>query len=155
MIGLTLRAAQRGFFDRPAVEKRVDRRTRQVHAKFGAFVRQRARSSIRSRKRTSAAGQPPSSHVGTLKKLIFFVSEPGPPPNVLIGPTLTNQSVRAAMAKSGTVPEVLEKGGQITLTERVKGQWQKRTVTIEPRPYMQPAFEAELPKLPGMWRDSI
>src|SRR5690606_6172596 len=49
------------FFDRKAVTSRVDKATRKVLSRFGAFVRRTARSSIRKRKKTSQPGSPPSS----------------------------------------------------------------------------------------------
>jgi len=63
---------KRMFFDRKAVTGAVGRATRKVFSRFGAFVRTAARSSIRRRKRVSAPGEPPSSHTGLLKRLIFF-----------------------------------------------------------------------------------
>jgi hypothetical protein len=30
-----------------------------------------------------------------------------------------------------------------------------RTITIAPRPYMKPAYDAEMPKFQGMWRDAL
>ena len=65
------------FFDRQRVMS-GDRATRKVFSKFGAFVRQTARSSIRKRKSISEPGQPPSSHTGLLKRNIFFVFAPAP-----------------------------------------------------------------------------
>ena len=50
------------------------------------FVRTTAQHSIRKRKSVSRPGQPPSSHVGTLRRLIFFAYEPAKK-NVMIGPT--------------------------------------------------------------------
>jgi len=64
------------FFDSPKVVRAVDRTTRRVLSKFGAFVRRTARSSIRKRKRISEPGSPPSSHSGLLKKFIFFGYDP-------------------------------------------------------------------------------
>jgi hypothetical protein len=64
------------FFDKKAVRDKVDAGTRRVLSKFGAFVRRTARGSIRKRKKPSPPGQPPSSHVGLLKKFIFFGYEP-------------------------------------------------------------------------------
>jgi hypothetical protein len=72
----------------------------------------------------------------------------------------------------GTVPEVLEKGGDITILDVFKnGSWRRkdlrmrrrlqglptrlRTVHIKARPYMQPAFEIEKKQLPSLWANSI
>jgi len=56
------------FFDRQAVISKVDAATRRVLSRFGAFVRQRAKSSIRKRRNPAPPGSPPSSHTGLLKK---------------------------------------------------------------------------------------
>ena len=62
----------RFFFDSRHVMNRVDKATRSVLSKFGAYVRRTARRSIRKRKRRSRPGKPPSSHSGLLKRFIFF-----------------------------------------------------------------------------------
>ena len=130
------------FFDRPAVTNAVDRAERRVLSRFGAFVRRGARSSIRKRQTTSQPGSPPSSHVGLLKRNIFFVYEPHRG-NVVIGPILLNKGTDA--------PALLEHGGSVTRRRRKK----RVRMTYRPRPFMGPAFEREKPKLPQMWRDSV
>ena len=132
------------FFDSPKVVRAVDRTTRRVLSKFGAFVRRTARSSIRKRKRISEPGSPPSSHSGLLKKFIFFGYDPAKR-SVVIGPTRLNQKGR------GEAPPLLEYGGKATLVRRGK----KKRVTYQARPYMGPAFEKEKPQLPAMWRGSV
>src|SRR5690606_28852572 len=101
MIGFEI---TRLFFDRKAVTSRVDRATRRVLSRFGAFVRRTARSSIRKRKRTSEPGKPPSSHTGMLKKFIFFGYDPRRD-SVVIGPVRLSQKGR------GEAPSLLEYGG--------------------------------------------
>ena len=135
------------FFDRKKVQRRTDSATRRVLSKFGAFVRRAARSSIRTRQRASAAGQPPSSHTGLLKKFIFFGYDRSRQ-SVVIGPQRLNQKV-------GDAPQALEYGGTSTVVEGLRGKRKKRRVKIAARPYMKPAFEQEKPKLPAMWRDTI
>jgi len=138
----------RMFFDRKAVKDAVDRGKRKVLSKFGAFVRQRAKTSIRKRKRMSQPGQPPSSHAGLLKKFIFFAYDKGRN-SVVIGPERLNQ-------KTGDAPPALEYGGRSRVTGG--GRRRKRVVrvvTIRPRPYMGPAFEKEKENLPKLWRDSV
>lgn len=73
------------FFDGKKVMNAVDKAARNALSRFGAFVRQRARSLIRSRKRASLPGEPPSSHTGYLKNNIFFSYEPASQ-SVVIGP---------------------------------------------------------------------
>ncbi len=141
MIGFEI---QKMFFDKQAVTRKVDKATRRVLSKFGAFVRRGARSSIRPRKRSSAPGQPPSSHTGLLKKFIFFGYEPQQR-SVVIGPVRLSQNGR------GRAPSLLEYGGTDTLRrngKRVRAHFRER-------PFMGPAFLKEQPKLPAMWAGSI
>jgi hypothetical protein len=161
------------FFDRQRVISAVDKGVRNVLSRFGAFVRTRARSSIRSRKGVSAPGSPPSSHTGILKRFLYFAYDPTAR-SVVIGPEKTNQVFFSAAGQPvrGTVPEVLEEGGQVTVMEiRQYGRWyradlrsrrrlgglptRKRTSTIKARPYMGPAFEREKQNLPNLWANSI
>jgi len=131
------------FFDQKTVRSATDRATRKVLSKFGAFVRTAARSSIRRRKNVSEPGQPPSSHVGTLRRLIFFGFDPTKR-SVVVGPTPFGNKAEA--------PELLEYGGRARRKSR-RGRIQ--AATYRPRPFMGPAFERERPKLIPMWADSV
>jgi hypothetical protein len=142
MIGMRLKAAKGLFFDRSRVINATDRTTRKNLSRFGAYVRQRARSSIRTRKRISEPGQPPTNRTGLLKRNIFFVYEPTRS-SVVIGPVLLNRSSGA--------PELLEHGG--TVIRRIGGRSVR--MTYRPRPYMGPAYEAEQSKLDSLWRNSV
>ena len=144
---MTGMVAKQMFFDRDKVRRKTDAGTRRVLSKFGAFVRTAARHSIRTRKRTSAPGEPPSSHTGLLKRFIFFGYDRGRR-SVVIGPMRLNQKV-------GDAPAALEYGGTSTAVEGLRRQRRKRRIRIAARPYMGPAFEQEKPKLPAMWRGSI
>jgi phage gpG-like protein len=127
------------FFDSAKVVRAVDKSTRQVLSKFGAFVRRTARQSIRKRKASSAPGTPPSSHTGLLKRFIFFGYEPQRR-SVVIGPERLDQ-------KNTDAPHTLEYGGRTTVD--------RKRVKISARPFMGPAFEKEKPNLPSMWKDSV
>ena len=142
-IGFKIDRAKGLFFDSRAVLSRTDRATRRVLSRFGAFVRQRARSSIRKRRRISRPGEPPSSHVGLVRRFLFFVFEPSRS-SVVIGPAQLNRGDEDAL-------DMLEHGGRTV--RRVGGR--RRRVTYRARPFMGPAFEAEQPQLPALWRDSI
>lgn len=132
------------FFDKKAVTSRVDKATRAVLSKFGAFVRMTARHSIKKRKSASPPGQPPNSHTGLLKRFIFFGYEPAKR-SVVIGPA------RLDGQHSGA-PSLLEYGG----VGHVKDRSGRRVrANIRARPYMGPAFAKEHPKVPQMWRDSV
>jgi len=135
------------FFDRKAVTGAVDKAARRVLSRFGAFVRRGAKSSIRKRKRVSAPGQPPSSHTGLLKRLIYFGYD-RQRRSVVIGPQRLNQKV-------GDTPAALEYGGTSTVVEGLRNRRKKRHVRIRARPYMGPAFEKEQPRLPAMWASSV
>jgi len=140
MIRLDVKAL---FFDSQAVLEKVDAATRKVLSRFGAFVRTTARHSIRKRKGVSAPGSPPSSHVGTLKRLIFFGYDLSAR-SVVIGPAPFRSTVEA--------PPLLEYGGTASRKDR-KGR--RVVARYAARPFMGPAFEKEKSKLPGMWESSV
>lgn len=131
------------FFDRPAVVSALDKANKRSLSKAGSYIRTRARRSIRKRKRVSETGQPPSSHSGELRRLIFY-SYDSVNNSVVIGPTLFKQ-------KRGdkTVPNILEKGG----VKKYKGKKRK----YKPRPFMLPALEGEIKdgNIPKAWKNSI
>ena len=135
------------FFDAPKVVRAVDTATRRVLSKFGAFVRTAAKSSIRKRKRSSEPGSPPSSHTGLLKKFIYFGYDTAAR-SVVIGPTRLNST-------DGTAPATLEYGGTIRIVRQRRGRQTIKRVMIAARPFMRPALQKELPKLPAMWTNSV
>ncbi|MEI8197013.1 MAG: hypothetical protein WCI73_14030, partial [Phycisphaerae bacterium] len=77
---------------------------------LGAYVRQRAQSSMPFRRKPSAPGQPPSSHTGLLRQFLWFAYD-DTTDSVVIGPVATS--------KGGVVLELLEKGG-VTTVRRYK-----------------------------------
>lgn len=129
------------FFDMKAVEDAIDKGTKKALSKFGAYVRTRARSSIRKRKKPSAPGQPPSSHAGDLKRLIFFALDLKTK-SLVVGPV---------PFKRGEAPRLLEHGGEVT-RQRKSGTRRQR---YAPRPFMAPAANAELPKFKELLRGMI
>jgi len=143
VIGVNLDKAKSMFFDRKAVVGAVDRATRKVLSKFGAFVRTTARHSIRKRKGASPPGRPPHGHVGLLKRLIFFGYDTTRK-SVVIGPTPLRASVEA--------PPLLEYGGRARRKDR-KGK--TVTATYKARAFMGPALAKEKPKLPALWANSV
>lgn len=141
---LTLKKAKTFFFDRERVLKDAGLKTVRALSRFGAFVRQRARSSMRpggKRGKTSPPGVPPRTHVGHLKRLLFFSWDPATR-SVVIGPIKFRQ---------GVVPSLLEFGGT------VKGK--RRGVMVRMRyrgnPYMRPALDKELPNMPKAWATAL
>lgn len=139
------------FFDRQRVIGAAAKATLRVLSKFGAYVRTSMRSSIRSggkKNKVSIAGAPPRSHVGLLKDGIFFGYDEASK-TVVIGPVLVSAKGRA---NGKTVPQTLEEGGVITIVSK---NGRTRQANIDPRPYARPALEANLPRLPAMWANSI
>jgi hypothetical protein len=171
MIGLSIKAAKGGFFDRKKVVDAVHKANRKALSKAGAFVRQRAKTSMRRRKGTSSPpGVPPYAHVGLIRKFLFFSYDQAGQ-SVVVGPARINRP----SAGRYTTPELHEYGGSVPGNGRViwitqavgrdtKGKFVSRgkkrvkldgTLRYEPRPFMRPALAAELPKLPPLWRDSV
>lgn len=134
------------FFDKPAVLRAVSKAKRAALSKVGAFIRTTARHSLRRRKGAAPPGQPPHSHVGLLKRFLFFAYEPASD-SVVIGPAKLNKPTEA--------PRVLEHGGKTLVERRRRGKVVRQRVTIEPRPFMGPALEKERPKLPKRWAGSV
>ncbi len=168
-----LRTVTRSFFDRDVVTRAMSREQKTVLSKFGAYVRQRAKSSIRKARQKSMSeltpdellvyriaaasakrhgrprpkrplasskpGEPPRSVLGYLKKFIYFAYDASAG-SVVVGPALFGGA-------KGDAPKTLEEGGTVVI-------YGGRAVTIKPRPYMRPAFQAELPGLPQIWRQA-
>jgi len=144
MIGFDVK---RMFFDSKTVRAKTNKATRRVLSRFGAFVRQTAKRSIRRRKKASEPGKPPSSHVGLLKRFIWFGYDVVRR-SVVIGPVRLSQKGR------GEAPSALEYGGIVTMRSR-RRKGKKTRARIRPRPFMGPAMEKEKQQLPALWRDSV
>jgi hypothetical protein len=177
MLGFEVNKAIRNFFDVPKVVDAVTRAKLAVFSKAGAFVRRTAKGLIRKGKKPSRPGSPPHDVTGILKRFIYFALGPSKD-SVVIGPAKTNQIFFDADGQpvKGTVPEVLEYGGQIGIEEvqsPFSGRWRRRDfryrragtqaewkrrrriVRIEARPYMGPALQKNQSKFPGLWADSV
>lgn len=150
------------FFNSEKVLKALSATERRVLSKFGAFVRQRARTSIRpavvvNRKEirsgkkagrtigkvyaASKPGEPPRSRQGDLKRKILFGYDTEARA-VVIGPTLVG-------GRASDTPARLEYGGQF------RHKRSGKIVRVRKRPFMQPAFESEVTKMPALWADSL
>lgn len=158
------------FFDRPEVQRRVDDATRKELSKAGAFIRQRAKHSLRRRKRTSEPGETPSIHirdpVATLRN-IWFVYDPDAK-SVIVGPIGLDGS-------SQPVPSLMEFGGTSRVFEaspiphgnrwipvgKRPPRWAKRTRTrrakYKARPFMGPSLDKEIEagKISSVWAGAV
>lgn len=173
------------FFDRPKVISALKRAKRRALSKAGAFVRKRARSSLRRRKRASAPGSPPSAHASSSHpslKTILFAFQPASE-STIVGPVQLNQVNFTVESVTSTVPGLHERGetaiireyryepidgsGDPTEWRRVPGNRKardregfrlanrRRTARYSKRPFMRPALEAEAPNFPELFRNSI
>ncbi len=143
VFGMALDTAKRGFFDRKSVLNAMDKVTVKVLSRFGAYTMTTARGLIRrpgKKGLPSKPGKPPKNVTGLLRDFIFFSYEKNNR-SVVIGPTRLNAR------RSGT-PERLEYGGTTVVGHGKRAH----RVFIAARPYMQPAFEKNQPKLPALWR---
>lgn len=126
------------FFDRAAVINAVDAAKRKTLSRIGAFVRRRARSKLRKRKRTSKPGEPPSIHsnsdVASLRNILFAYDGSDPTnPSVVIGPVRLNQVNSLTLpdgssAIRGTIPQLMEFGGEARIFEwdlKGDGEWSR------------------------------
>ena len=140
------------FFDRQAVIDAVGRANAKNLSKAGAYVRRAARSSLRRRKKSSPPGSPPSVHTdhpfATLKNIWFGLDRSRE--SVVVGPVRLNTSSLDGSNRS-TVPELQELGGIAVIIKRKK----RKRVQYSARPFMGPALQKELPKLPGLWANSV
>lgn len=139
------------FFDRPKVRRAADRARRRALSKAGAFIRQRARTSMRRRRGSAPPGSPPNAHEGSLRRMLFFAFDRASD-SVVVGPVKLN--------KPGGAPSTLEFGGRATVERRRTRKGgrrvvEKRRVRIEARPYMGPALRKELPNIPKAWSNSV
>jgi len=167
----------RYFFDRPRVMRAVGEGAARGLGRWGAYIRRRARSSIRMRKRSSNPGEPPSAHTTEEPNLrtILFAYDINTK-SMVVGPVRLNQVDNDASMRpvSGLVPPTLEKGGDIIISEwqpspganwlrrdkRFRRRYQgkptrNRRVRIAARPFMGPATNAEMPNAPSYFVNVI
>lgn len=150
MLGFKVNQAKSKFLDRKAVIDAVGKAGAASLAKAGGYVRTTARRLIKlgpkkarkSGQRHSLPGHPPWSIIGLLKDFIFFAFDFSTHSEV-IGP--------AKLDKPGTAPATLEYGGD----EKIFSGGKPVLGHYQPRPYMKPALELSLPKLPEQFRNSI
>lgn len=176
--GRTVRlSVGRLFFDRRGVIVATEKAERQRLSKAGAFVRRRAKSSIRQARRKRLAeldaeelriyqiAVAKAKAAGRRKPRPWWFkhSEPGQPPRSISGllrkhiyftwdertrTTVVGPALLSGAPSANTIPEVLEYGGVIT-------NRRGRRSVIAPRPFMRPALEAEMHHFPDLFRNSI
>ena len=154
--GLKFNAYLSTFFDRKSVIDALNKAELSVLSKFGAFLRQTAKTSIRkSNKRNdpSPAGSPPRSHdkrtpdggraKHLLREMMFFGYD-SQTKSAVVGPATINKATGA--------PSYCEFGGKATRPKRGGGYV---TVTYPKRSFMAPALAKEAPKFPQLFKGSF
>lgn len=167
VLTLKVEKAKEGFFDRPAVLRRVEAARRRNLSRLGAFVRTRAitlllrhyvgkgfgaKSRIRNRHKgeTAPAGEAPYAHTGEIPRFLFFGWDQ-PTESVVVGPALLNKAAPALGA--------LEQGGAATIAV-YRGHGLARRLTrlrarFRPHPFMRPALEDVKAEAPKVWQNTI
>lgn len=166
------------FFDRPEIQRRVEKMKLRAMRKFGAYVRTVAQRSLRyAKNKHSKPGEPPKVHttanysrlkinkktgkavrkaLSPLRDLIFFSFDQSRD-SVVIGPIGFKTKNRVP------VPQLLEHGGEmmgLPKKRRLRGLASQAgkpvnvrvPVRLEPRPYMWPAAREQMPKFPELFR---
>ena len=126
--------------------------TRKALCAQGAYLRTVAQRSISTKAgKVSQPGHPPRSVTGLLRDFLLWKYDPITA-SVVVGPALLS-GVKNHL--NPTIPEILENGGTELATVKVGKAWQKKQVTIAPRPYMAPALERSQEKLADIWANSL
>lgn len=154
---VTFRALGGDFFDPEAILDSVKRAEARVQSRFGAFVRQRMKTSIKYQDGTAPAGHPPFAHrsrgytkakknkktgvttrqqQSPLRELIYFARDPATN-SVVIGPVQFGKGI------AGTI----ERGGMGTVNGK--------PASFSPHPFAKPAGDAEAAKLPDLLRGMV
>jgi hypothetical protein len=149
---LGLQQAKAAFFDTEAVMNAMDKAVQRSLSRVGAFVRTRMismilrhkvgkgfgiKSKVKGRAGVSPPGTPPYTHTGVLAKFLFFAWDDSARA-VVVGPVLFSG---ASEGQTPRAPEALEYGGPVSAKTRRGNKVMRR---YRPRPFAQPALEAEL-----------
>lgn len=142
-VGRDFARVTRAFFSSAAVSRAIDARTRRVLAKFGAYVRRAAQTSMRPAptvvgprgpvEATAKPGKPPYTHGRRLLRRLLFFSYDAGRKSVVIGP------VRLAETALRRVPRLQEEGGWASRPGQGGGN-----ARYAPHPYMKPAFDRNI-----------
>jgi len=163
------------FFNKPAVKRAVDKATRKVLSRFGAFVRRDAKRSIR-KPRQKQIGELTDEERKSYRiqsaiakrtgkprpKRPLKSSDPGTPPRNQTGllkkliyfgfDTIRRSIVVGPLSAGPRQAGEIEAGGIVRITA---GPNRGESKLMAARPFMGPAMNLNLPQLPAMWRDSV
>jgi hypothetical protein len=144
-VAFEMAVIRQSFFNTESVMRKVKAGRKRALSKIGAYVRQRARTSIRRRKKSSPPGQPPSAHSGEIKLIFFGYDDRSG--SVVVGFV----RARSKTSGSGVVPRLLEGGGDVT-RRTPKGL---RRLHYRGNPTMGPAEASERPRFADAFRECV
>lgn len=152
-MSVTLNIKQkRSKFNRKEMERDIGKENALAMNKMAAFVRRRARSSLRRRKKSAPAGSPPSVHsshsVATLKNIQYAYD---PQSHSTVVGVMPFESKSLEWNSAGTGAALQESGGRAVFRRRRKSKRPVRASTFAPHPFIGPAGEAEANKFPSLW----
>jgi len=181
-VGLALNVDKnKNFFDREAVKKALGAKNAAILGRFGSFVKNRARQSMRRRKKPSPPGTPPSAHSGKgfpkgplLKTLMRHEWDPTTK-SVVIGPKGQSGKLAPSLQEFGGDRIIRYRPSKVgpskICTPAQKAAYHRKckdgsivvekrplttkTIHLPKRPYMKPALLGELPKFPTLYAGQI
>jgi len=139
------------FVDRKEVARAIAKSKKRPLVRWGALTRIIARQSIRKRKKSAAAGKPPSSHSPEPNLRTIYFAWDMDTETVPVGPVLLDGRTDPPL------PEVIQKGGPVASRRKVRGRYITKKVRryVKPHPFMGPALEESARKAPNLFEDSI
>lgn len=120
-------------FDADTVKKAVEKGGTKSLRQAGAYIRKSARNAVKKSSKSSAAGTPPHTRRGLLKRSILFGVEPRRK-TVLIGPAFTFVGISMTAHEFG-------------------GMYRRRK--YPKRPLMGPTLQKTASQIAKMWADSV
>ena len=126
-------ARYRSKFERERLRRAAQSGTFRSLGHAVATIRKLAMGSIRRIAGRSAVGQPPHTHTNRLPKAILFAVEK-PTQSAVVGPSRRIVGLAGAEQEHG-------------------GRWRKEL--FAPRPFMAPALEKVINRLPSFWAGSV
>lgn len=152
----------RWFIDQDKIKRTFERSEERAFKSTGAYIRTIGANSIKVGKKPSAPGLPPKTRRKFLKKNIYFAYD-RKTRSVVIGP-VTYPVINRLQEFGGShafekwfnpaAKAVFTLGGQ----PKRGGPWKfggRVNLTFPARPFMNPAFEKSIAKLPSFWKNTF
>lgn len=151
------------FFRDKEILKFMDAKTARAMSRALSHIWRRAQTSMRYRKSPSRPGQPPSAHQenrALLRQLMRFAFDPREKRGV-VGPLKHRKGLAPSLNEFGGVV-LTQKRRLIPIAKSPNAKKKKyRSVPAgtplhyPSRPFMEPALQKEIPRLPEQWSHSV